>query len=210
MFGVIDIMSFKLNVYTVSRLPPCRIRGGKRAYEHIGKCLRRTTTSGCWETGSLGGITQTVAILLGYGRRGGVDPGEGTADVRPRSGARSDKCTSATQQTEGNWGGGRNSWCPPRPGARSDKRTSATKQTEGNGGGGRNSTICGRGKEQLMVGGTICGENLWLRKIFTFVRYVEPVDTGSYFQALLIWVNTIRVEWLIWNLAFLCLSVFWV
>ena len=122
MFGVIDIMSFKLNVYTVSRLPPCRIRGGKRAYEHIGKRLRRTPTTGCWETGSLGGITQTVAILLGYGRWGGVDPGEGTADVRPRPGARSDKRTSATQQTEGNWGGGRNSWCPPRPRARSDKR----------------------------------------------------------------------------------------
>ena len=88
-------------LFVFPRLPAKRPGDHPRPNRYAGKRIRRAASSGGGEEGSAARVAQAVAVLLGYGRRGGLDKGEGTAHVLAGPRPRPHQRTSPPQQTKG-------------------------------------------------------------------------------------------------------------
>ena len=65
------------------------------------RCVRRAERAGSGAASPARGVAQDVAVLLGHGRRGGLDQGEGAAHVVAWPGSRPHQRSPAAQQTQG-------------------------------------------------------------------------------------------------------------
>ena len=72
-----------------------RPTSGQGPHVPPGGCLRGAPPAGRREAPAPGGEPQAVAVLLGHGRRGGLDQGEGAAHVLTRPGPRPHLCAPA-------------------------------------------------------------------------------------------------------------------
>ena len=73
------------------------VRPSDRSRPHVapGCCVRGVVAAGCGASRTTGGVAQAVAVLLGAGRRGRLDQGDGEAHVLARPWPRPHLCTPA-------------------------------------------------------------------------------------------------------------------